>query len=104
MVAAISSVQLYVPRVLLNLEQDGLAATDPAHVALAMPAEAAAEWRWRKNYRVWEANRKVFLWPENYVEPDLRDDKTPLFEELEAELLQTDITDQNVLDAYTKYL
>jgi hypothetical protein len=24
-----------------------------------------------KRYRVWEANRKVFLWPENWLEPDL---------------------------------
>lgn len=103
-VAAISSVQLYVHRVMMNLEQDRRDPADPRHIQLQMPKEAAEEWTWRKNYRVWEANRKVFLWPENYVEPDLRDDKTPLFKELESELLQTDITDQNVLDAYTKYL
>ena len=44
-----------------------------------------SEWEWRKYYRVWEANRKVFLYPENYIEPDLRDDKTPLFKELRPE-------------------
>ncbi len=27
-------------------------------------------WPWRKKYRVWEANRKVFLYPENYLEPE----------------------------------
>ncbi|MGH7730569.1 MAG: neuraminidase-like domain-containing protein, partial [Candidatus Eiseniibacteriota bacterium] len=101
-VAAISSVQLYVHRVIMNLEAS--APDAPDHLVLRLPESAAAEWTWRKNYRVWEANRKVFLWPENYIEPDLRDDKTPLFEELEAELLQTEISDQNVLDAYTKYL
>lgn len=31
---------------------------------------AAADWAWRKNYRVWEANRKIFLSPENYLEPE----------------------------------
>jgi ATPase subunit of ABC transporter with duplicated ATPase domains len=31
-----------------------------------------AKWEWRKKYRVWEANRKIFLYPENWVEPDLR--------------------------------
>ncbi|MCW5801525.1 MAG: hypothetical protein KIT31_03995 [Deltaproteobacteria bacterium] len=103
-VAATASVQLYVHRALMNLERDDLAATDPAHVALRLPAEAASEWTWRKTYRVWEANRKVFLWPENYIEPDLRDDKTPLFRQLEEELLQTDISDQAVLDSYAKYL
>jgi hypothetical protein len=34
------------------------------------------EWEWMKNYRVWKANRKVFLYPENWVEPEPRDDKS----------------------------
>ena len=101
-VAAISSVQLYIHRIFMNLEQTSPDAPNP--LALKMPEPAAAEWTWRKNYRVWEANRKVFLWPENYIEPDLRDDKTSLFKDLENELLQTALTDQEVLDAYTKYL
>lgn len=101
-VSATSTGQLFIHRVMINLEQTAEGAPNPIH--LRMPEEAAAEWTWRRNYRVWEANRKVFLWPENYIEPDLRDDKTPLFRELESELLQTDLTDQDVLDAYTKYI
>jgi hypothetical protein len=31
-----------------------------------------AEWEWRKRYRVWDANRKIFLYPENWIEPELR--------------------------------
>ena len=31
-----------------------------------------SSWGWQKNYRVWEANRKVFLYPENWIEPELR--------------------------------
>jgi hypothetical protein len=31
-----------------------------------------AEWQWRKNYRVWDANREIFLYPENWIEPELR--------------------------------
>jgi hypothetical protein len=103
-VAAISSVQAYVHRILLNLEQDrrDAEASDQVHV---LPERIPAdEWSWRKNYRVWEANRKVFLWPENYLEPELRDDKTPLFRSLEENLLQQDINEQNVLDAYGDYL
>ncbi|MGH7717070.1 MAG: neuraminidase-like domain-containing protein, partial [Vulcanimicrobiaceae bacterium] len=103
-VAATMSAQLYVYRALMNLEQDNRLPNDPLHFVLTVPSEAAAEWEWRKNYRVWQANREVFLWPENYMIPDLRDDKTPLFEQIEQELLQTDLTDQNVFDAYTKYL
>ena len=57
-----------------------------------------------KNYRVWEANRKVFLYPENWIEPELRDDKTPFFKELESELLQSDLTAGDGRDAFLHYL
>lgn len=103
-VAAISSVQTYVHRILLNLEQDRQLPTAPTHVHVMPDRIPQDEWVWRKNYRVWEANRKVFLWPENYIEPELRDDKTPLFQTLEDALLQQDINEQNVLDAYGDYL
>ncbi|MGN9919479.1 neuraminidase-like domain-containing protein [Micromonospora palomenae] len=103
-VSAVSSVQLYVHRVLMNLESDRRAPSDPAHVAVSPGAIPADEWAWRRNYRVWEANRKVFLWPENYLEPHLRDDKSPLFAELETALLQSPVDEQSVLDAYASYL
>jgi len=90
---AISSVQLFVQRCLLNLE--------PGVPPKAIDAKL---WEWLKSYRVWEANRKIFLYPENWLEPELRDDKTPLFEELENEILQKDITDDNVRDALGNYL
>lgn len=54
---------------------------------LLSPELVPGEWEWHRNYRVWEANRRVFLYPENYLEPELRDDKTPLFADVEAELL-----------------
>ena len=98
-VAATGSLQLYVHRVLMDLEQDrgGNVHVQPSRVP-------PAEWDWRKHYRVWEANRKVFLWTENYLFPDLRDDKTPPFDALAAELLQKELDEQSVLDAYGKYL
>ena len=43
----------------------------------------AAQWEWMKRYRVWQANREVFLWPENWLEPELRDDQSPFFKELD---------------------
>ena len=102
-VAAISTIQLYVQRVLMNLEQSD---EIPPQVTARLedPDKLQPEWAWRKNYQVWVANRKVFLYPENYIEPGLRDDKTPLFKELEDVLLQQPITEQNVLDVYAKYL
>src|SRR6266699_2938993 len=29
-------------------------------------------WEWLKKYRIWDANRRIFLYPENWVEPELR--------------------------------
>lgn len=102
LVAAISSLQLYVDRCLINLEQSQ---KDNFSVLSFINSESVSqEWEWRKNYRVWEANRKVFLYPENYMDPDLRDDKTPLFEELEENLLQRTITLHAAEEAYTNYL
>jgi transcriptional regulator with XRE-family HTH domain len=61
-VAATASVQLYVHRVLMNLEQD-----PQGQIQVRVNPDAISEWAWRKNYRVWEANRKVFLYPENVI-------------------------------------
>ena len=91
---AISSVQLFVQRIMMNLEEDDI----------EFEAGEAKEWKWRKNYRVWEANRKVFLYPENWVEPELRDDKSPFFQDLENELMQGEVTDMLVEKAYINYL
>lgn len=104
-VAANGSLQLYVQRCLLNLEQsDPLLNPNLVNVSVPPSAIPVEEWEWRKNYRVWEANRKVFLYPENYIEPDLRDNKTPIFKELEDELLQQKITQKSAEAAYKKYL
>ena len=103
-VSAIGSLQSYVHRVVLNMEQDRRPADAADHVHISPSRIPADEWEWRKNYRVWEANRKVFLWPENYMLPELRDNKTPLFETLEKTLLQQDVTEQTVLDAYGAYM
>jgi hypothetical protein len=91
---ALSSVQLFIQRVLMNLEQDDV----------TFPPAAAERWVWMKSYRVWEANRKVFFYPENWIEPELRDDKTPFFEELEQHLQQGELTDEHVEAGYKQYL
>jgi hypothetical protein len=93
---AISSVQLYVQRCLMNLE--------PEVLASAEIDEKWREWRWMKNYRIWEANRKIFLYPENWIEPELRDDKSPFFVDLEGELLQNDLTNDTAESAFRNYL
>ena len=93
---ALSSVQLFIERCLMNLETDVPAST--------FNAEKVKQWQWRKRYRIWEANRKVFLFPENWLEPELRDDKSPFFKEIESELLQSDITEDSAATALLNYL
>jgi hypothetical protein len=90
---AISTVQLFIQRCLMNLEPG----VSPASIK-------ADQWEWMKRYRVWEANRKIFLYPENWLEPELRDDKSPFFRDLESELLQADITDELAETALLNYL
>ena len=90
---ALSSVQLFIERCLMNLEPR----VSPAAIN-------AKQWEWMKRYRVWEANRKVYLFPENWLEPELRDDKSPFFKEIESELLQSDITDDSAKTALLNYL
>ncbi len=64
----------------------------------------AARWQWMKQYRVWEANRKVFLFPENWLEPSLRRDKTPLFAAFEDTLQQSELSDETINKALGSYL
>ncbi len=91
---AIASVQLFIQRCLLNLEVN----VNPAAII------DADHWPWMKHYRVWEAGRKIFLFPENWLEPEFREDKTDLFKELEGTLMQSDISAELVEDACYKYL
>jgi len=90
---SISSVQLFIQRCLLNYETK----VHPSTIN-------SSHWEWMKRYRVWEANRKIFLYPENWLEPEFRDDKTFMFNELESSLLQGDIDNQSAESAFLHYL
>jgi Neuraminidase-like domain/ABC toxin N-terminal region len=57
-----------------------------------------------RRYRLWQANREVFLWPENWLYPELRDDQSPFFEQMMSDLLQGDITGDAAETAYLNYL
>jgi hypothetical protein len=90
---ALSSVQLFVERCLMNLEP-----------RVSPTAIRSGHWEWMKRYRVWEANRKVFLWPENWLDEELRHDQSQPFKETMAALLQSDITEDSAARALAGYL
>src|SRR5262245_4264545 len=93
-VEATGAVQTYLQRCRLSLE--------PGVVSLG--DIAPAWWPWLGNYRTWEANRKIFLYPENYLDPNLREDRTDLFRKLQEELQQSNISATSVERAFTNYL
>jgi len=96
---AISTCQLFVNQCFLNIEPD---------VTVTLPdpdiENSWKQWKWMKNYRIWEANRKVFLYPENWIEPELRHDKSPFFKEFEDDLLSQDMTDEHAEAALQRYI
>jgi hypothetical protein len=91
---AISSIQTFVQRCLMNLEQGSV---DPEIID-------RNRWEWMRRYRVWEVNRKMFIWTENWLDPEFRDDKTHLFRELEGSLLQGDVNDDLVRGSLFSYV
>jgi peptidoglycan hydrolase-like protein with peptidoglycan-binding domain len=93
------SVQLFVQRCFMGLEPDVVVNADGDD-----GDSAWLWWQWMRKYRVWEANRKVFLWPENWIEPELKPDRSPFFKDLENELLQNEIDLYTVETAFTNYL
>lgn len=89
---ALSSVQLFIDRCLMNLEP-----------RVAPSALNAKHWEWMSRYRVWEANRKVFLYPENWLDAP-RDDESPFCKEVLSELLASDITEDRAAATFLNYL
>lgn len=92
-VQASASIQLFVERAMLGLEGENV-----------LSDEQRSEWEWMKNYRVWEAARKVFLFPENWIASDLRDDKTPFFKELEERIQESSDDHESLENALFEYL
>ncbi|NEQ66041.1 MAG: hypothetical protein F6K21_11170 [Symploca sp. SIO2D2] len=86
------SLQMYAQRCQLGLEE-GIQPLDLD----------SSQWEWMLDYRMWEANRKIFLYPENYIEPELRTEKSVEFATLQNELQQGAVTDELVETAFRNY-
>ncbi len=94
----ISSTQLFTQRCLMNLESEV-----QANVAVD---DKWDQWDWMSSYSVWAGAREIFLWPENWLEPELRDtdEKSPFFVEFENALLQNEVTADTAEEALRTYL
>jgi len=89
----INALQLYMQRCRLRLEK-GISEISIPH----------SWWDWIMDYRMWEANRRIFVYPENYLVPSVRKSKTQLFQNTEDALCQSKITDGYIEEQYVKYL
>lgn len=90
---AIASVQTFIQRTILNLEP-----------GVRLDEDVAATWQeWQRRYRLWEANRKILIWPENWLETSLRDDKSESYRSFESRLLQVELTDETAWHALGQY-
>ena len=89
---AISTVQLFVQRCLLGLESRGSNMLD--------------QYRWEsmQSQPLYVARRNVFLYPENWMVPSLRDDKSPFYVDFESEMLQNAVTINTATSAVADYL
>jgi len=90
---AITATQLFAQRVLFGLEK-----------GVVSSKELKDRWTWMRNYRVWEANRKVFLFPENWLFPELRDEKSSSFKQLESALGQGELNQDLANQAFGQFL
>lgn len=90
------AIQQFVQQCFLNLTLPG--------VTVDMTNPLWDEWSWRQQYRLWQANREVFLYPENYVLPETRTDASSFFEDLENDLRQTNADADGAESAIENYL
>ena len=92
--SAIASLQQFINGVALNIEPD------------QHPQDTVLE-EWESNneeYAIWAANMEIQNYPENYIEPSLRFNKSEYFKELESSLSQTNISEEAVQKAVLGYL
>ncbi|KAF5544565.1 toxin subunit [Fusarium napiforme] len=90
---AVSVVQLFVQRCLLGLEKD----VDKSRIG-------RDEWEAKRHYNLWVANMKLFLYPENWLDPSLRDDKSQLFEKFEVSLMKKHLSSETFEQALKMYI
>ncbi|MFK8103706.1 MAG: LamG-like jellyroll fold domain-containing protein [Saprospiraceae bacterium] len=88
---ALNCMQLYIYRCRMQLE---------AEVTSSISEDW---WNWMSQFQLWVANRKIFLYPESYLDPALRQNKTPIFEDFQNDLLQSAITEESVEAAMMSY-
>jgi hypothetical protein len=96
-IQAYIAIQIFVERCLMNLEA-------PAVVVDLNLDDTWKEWEWMKRYRIWEANRKVFLYPENWLIESQRPNRSEIYLKLEQDVHQNEFTRDNLESVVLGYV
>ncbi|NES76316.1 MULTISPECIES: neuraminidase-like domain-containing protein [unclassified Okeania] len=90
------AVQLYINRMIQGVED--------ANWEKGQLENLKKDWDISQQYRLWEANKKLGLYPSNYIEPTLRLHKTEIFKTFEDSLGQGSLNEEMVQQAIMQYL
>ncbi len=90
-IQAYVAVQIYVERCRMNLEADNSTKWPGIPNMTVDPNDDAWDWwSWMKRYRIWQAAREVFLYPENWLIESQRSSRTEIYKKLEQDVHQGD--------------
>ncbi len=93
-VEATSSLQFFINRALKGLEPG---------ISFKVRAALTAQWQLDKKYRQWEANQKIPLHPQNFIERERRYHTSPEFKDLLQTVSGKDVTHDSVETAVNTY-
>ncbi|MBP5945795.1 MULTISPECIES: neuraminidase-like domain-containing protein [Pseudomonas] len=93
---ATSCVQQYIHAVYRKLE--------PGFATHQFPPHELAQWQLYNNYPDWAAVQLISIYPENYINPFVRQRKSSLFKNLENDLNQSRLNNDSVQSALQGYL
>jgi hypothetical protein len=91
-VQAYIAVQIFVERCFMNLETTLWNSSDPGVTVNPLADDTWSQWQWMSRYRIWEANREVFLYPENWLIESERPNRTEIYQKFEQEVRQGTLT------------
>jgi hypothetical protein len=97
------SVQLFVQRCLMNLELNVNVVTQSNDSSTPFD-ENWSQWQWMSTYESWRRNRLIFLYPENFIQPELLPNQSSFFQDMQNDLTQNEVTNELAQTVFMNYL
>ncbi|MBU2708437.1 hypothetical protein KCM76_20760 [Zooshikella marina] len=94
-VEAHSSLQLYIYRALSHLESP---------VEIHNPIGLETSWPYDKEYRIWQANEELAIYPSNYIEPEMRSQSSSAYRSFMSGIQSSSFEDEDIDQQVYSYL